>query len=715
MSESPFSPLWYRCVDLKPQLRSHARLHRHDYRDELWYVLEDPSSGRFHRFTPAAYHVIGLMDGTLSVEEIWRHAVRTLGEDAPTQGEMIHLLGQLHNADVLQSDVPPDVRELFSRHQRMQRVKWKQRLANPLAVRIPLLDPERFLARTLPLVRPIFGGLGVTVWIVVVALALGALSTHWSALTEDVVDRALSVQNLLILWAVYPFVKLLHELGHAFATKVWGGEVHEIGIMLLVLFPVPYVEASSASAFRSKRQRMLVGAAGILVEMFLAAVALLVWVNVETGAVSAIAYNVMLIGGVSTVLFNGNPLLRFDGYYVLADFIEMPNLATRSKQYLSYLTKRYLFNLQDIKSPAASSGERRWLFFYGVASFVYRMFIMFFIALFIASKYFVIGVVLAFWALLMTIVVPLAKALAFLFTSPQLSRNRPRATLVSGLLIAGLAAVLFALPIPLWTRSEGVVWVPDQAHVRAAADGLVVELLANEGDEVAPGQALVETKDPLILSHVRILQARLDELQAQLTAYEFADRTRAHVIRQEIVSAKADLGRARERVAALILRAPVHGVFVLPNASDLPGRFVRRGELIGYVRDPSVTTVRVVVDQDAIGLVRERTQSVQVRMAQWGSKPVPAVIQRAVPAATNRLPTRALGSTGGGRLLVDPRDGAGLRTLQRVFEMDLTLPRDVKAAQLGGRAFVRFDHGEASPASQLYRALRQLFLSRFNV
>ena len=433
MSESPFSPAWYRCAGLKPQLRSHARIHRHEYREELWYVLEDLSSGRFHRFTPPTYFVIGLMDGSLTVEEIWRHALEELGEDAPTQGEMIQLLAQLHGSDALQTDVPPDVLELFTRHNRQRRAKWKQRLLNPLAVRIPLFDPERFLVRLMPLVRPLFGWFGAALWLSVVALGLASLLAHWSELTEDVADRALSVTNLFALWLVYPLVKALHEFGHAFATKRWGGEVHEIGIMLLVLFPVPYVEASSASAFQSKWQRMLVGAAGILVELFLAALAMLVWVNVESGVVSTVAYNVMLIGAVSTLFFNGNPLLRFDGYYVLADAIEMPNLAMRSKRYLAYLVQHYLFGVSDAKSPATRRDERAWLLLYGVASFCYRMFIMFFIVLFVAGKYFIIGALLAVWAVVMQIVVPFAKMLSFLVTSPQLRRSRARAVVVSSL------------------------------------------------------------------------------------------------------------------------------------------------------------------------------------------------------------------------------------------------------------------------------------------
>jgi putative peptide zinc metalloprotease protein len=160
-------------------------------------------------------------------------------------------------------------------------------------------------------------------------------------------------------------------------ARRWGGEVHEIGLMLLVFSPVPYVDASSAWGFRDKRKRMVVGGVGIAVELFLGALALFVWLMVEPGMVRAVAYNVMLISGVSTLLFNGNPLLRFDGYYVLADAIEVPNLGARSNTYLGYLFQRYVLGIRTAESSAHSNGERAWMVVYGITSFFYRIFISF--------------------------------------------------------------------------------------------------------------------------------------------------------------------------------------------------------------------------------------------------------------------------------------------------------------------------------------------------
>jgi putative peptide zinc metalloprotease protein len=148
MSSELLSPSWYRIAELRPRLRSHVRIHRHHYRGELWYVLEDRVSRRTHRFNPVAHYVIGLMDGRRSMQDIWDSACDRFGDDAPTQDETIRLLGQLHSAEVLQSGVTPDVAELLRRKKRPS--TWLQNLRSPLAVRIPLFDPDRFLERWLP-------------------------------------------------------------------------------------------------------------------------------------------------------------------------------------------------------------------------------------------------------------------------------------------------------------------------------------------------------------------------------------------------------------------------------------------------------------------------------------------------------------------------------------------------------------------------------------
>ena len=394
MPEPLFSASWYRVAALRPRLRSHARIHRHTYRGHTWFVLQDFSTGRFHRFSPAAYRVIGLMNGQRAVDEIWRLACEELGDDAPSQDGMVRLLAQLHQADVLQSDITSDTAELFSRQERVRQGLLMRRFMSPFAVQIPLIDPERFLNRTIQYVRPLVSWAGLLVWLAVVLPAAGLAALHFDELTEGMLDRILTPQNLALIWLLFPVIKLLHEFGHAYMTKAFGGEIHDMGIMFLVLTPVPYVEASSASAFRRRYERVAVGSGGMLVEIFLAALATYVWVAVQPGIVRTVAFNTMLIGGLTTLLFNGNPLLRFDGYYILADYLEIPNLRQRAMQYLGYLLERYLLRNAEAEPPEASSGERAWLFSFGLASFFYRIVIVAAIAFLVLNWSLVAGIVL---------------------------------------------------------------------------------------------------------------------------------------------------------------------------------------------------------------------------------------------------------------------------------------------------------------------------------
>ena len=716
MSDSYFSPSWYRVAELKPRLRSHTQIHRHEYRGRVWYILQDHAGGKSHRFTPEAYRFIGLMDGQLTVQQLWDAVSIEAGDEAPTQDDIIRLLGQLHAADSLISDVAPDSEELFRRFQKHQRMKLKQRIWTPLAVRFPLFDPERFLERTYPYVRFLFNWFGVLLWLTVVGAGVVLAAVHWTDLTKDIVDQALTPQNLFLLWFVYPVVKSLHELGHGYAAKYAGGEVHEIGIMFLVLVPVPYIDVSSAWGFRDKHKRMLVGAAGIMVELFLGAIALFVWLSVESGTAHVVAYNVMLISGVSTLLFNGNPLLRFDGYYVLADGIEIPNLGNRANKHLGYLIQKYLFGTRDAETSADSRGEQVWFVMYGLAAFIYRMFIMFAIILYIGGKFFVVGVALAIWATITQIFIPLGKSMKFLFTSPRLRRNRKRSMGVSAIMFAVVVAIFFVLPAPFWTRADGITWPAEQSQVRVGADGFIVKLLTPAGTRVEAGQALIELRDPFLAARVAVLKARLKELNSQLRLVQTIDRVQTAVVREELTATRADLERARERSDALIIRSQRGGVFVIPQEQDLPNRFVRKGQLMAYVVEPSdLMAVRVVVPHDEIGLVHDQTKRVHVMPVGWDAEPFEATILRKVPGGTTMLPSAALGVSGGGRVAVDPRASDGRTTLERVFEVEIGLPSGAATAFLGRRMYVRFDHGYKPVGFQLYRALRQLFLRKFGV
>lgn len=715
MAGSSLSSSWYRVADLKPVLRTHAKVHRQRFRGRAWYVLQDPATGRMHRFAPGAYLAISLMDGKHTVEEIWVLVAKELEAAAPSQDDMIQLLTQLHMADILQSDVPPDLLELSQRRVRQRQSKWIKNFLNPMSIRFPLWDPDRFITLTYPYLKWLFTWRGGLLWLAVVTPALIMTASHWEDLTQNLSDRVLSSSNLLALWLVFPLVKLLHELGHAYTTKAGGGEVHEMGIMLLVLMPVPYVDATAATAFRSKRRRALVGAAGMMVELFLAALAMYVWLVVEHGIIHALAFNVIFVAGLSTIVFNGNPLLRFDGYYILSDLIEIPNLASRANQYVGYLVQRYAFRKRDAQPLAETRSERLWLTFYALASFAYRLFVTFAIVVFIAGELFFVGVILAMWSVASMLVIPVVKGIHHVFYSPALHRQRRRAV---GVTLGGIAfIVLFSLaaPMPFYRHAEGVIWVPEDAEIRANTAGFVQRLLVDSGVQVSKGEMVIESGDPDLITQLLSQRARVDQLVVQYSSSFLEDRLQAAITHDELEKERTLLARLENRVEELMVEARTSGRLVIPNAPDLPGKFMQQGELMGYVLEGPIRTVRVVLTQDDIDVVRSGLKSVHLKLIDRLSDTYTAKVLREVPGGRDQLPSKALALEQGGIHATDPRDENGTKTLARIFQFDLMLPPSVGDVSLGARVHVRFDLAPEPLAFRWYRASRQLLLSNFNV
>ncbi len=715
MSTSIFSASWYRVADLIPRLRSHAEIHRVSYRGQRWYLLQDHATGRFHRFSPAAHHLIGLMNGRRTLAEIWGLASEALGDDLPTQDETIRLLAQLYRTNALVTDAASDVVELVDRDESVRRREFWSNFRSPLAIKFALWDPERALERWLPRVRPVFSRTGFAIWTLVVGAAFLLAVENWRSLSEGLTDRVLATENLVLLWFSFPIVKLLHEFGHAFAVKRWGGETHEMGVMFLVGVPVPYVDASASSAFPSRWQRALVGAAGVFVELFVAALAMFVWVLVEPGAARAVAFNVMLIAGVSSLFFNGNPFLRFDAYYVLSDLLEIPNLGVRANQYWGYLVKRFVFGQAEAENPASTTTEALWLAGYAVGALVNRMLITLSIALFVASRLFFVGVLIASWSILQFAILPIGRHLRFVFFDSRIRAQRRRAIGWTLGLIAGTIVTLGFVPAPNWTSAEGVVWVRDDARVRAATAGIVEAFRVSPGSRVEEGEGLVKLVDPELDAERAVAEANLRANRAQYRLDRTRDLVQAEISRQSMEHAVRRLERVEEDQRALIVKSPTSGRFLVDSSRDWVGRYVERGETIGYVVDFDPLIVRVAVPARSVDLVRHRTVRVEARLVERLDRVHPATIVGEVPAATDALPSLALSTEGGGSIALDPARSGEARAFRTHFLFDLALDPGDPPIGIGERVYVRFTHDPEPIAIQLYRAVRRLLLSQFNV
>ena len=717
MAKTLFSPSWYRVAGFSPRLRTHVRLHRQRARELTWYIVQDDQSGQYHRLSPAAHWMLCMMDGRRTMRELWEGVSARVrqGEEHPTQDEIIRLLAQLHHADLLSGPMPPDMAELSERSRKHRRRELMQKMMNPMAVRVPVFDPDRLLTLTMGLVRPVFTVSGLLAWLAVVSTGLVLAFMHWEALSNDVVATAFTTQNLLLMAAIYPAVKVIHEFGHGYAVKVWGGEVHEMGLMFLVLMPVPYVDASAASGFQQKWRRALVASAGIMVEALLAALAIVFWVLAEPGLARAVAFNVALISGVSTVLFNGNPLLRFDGYYTLCDLAEIPNLGTRANRYFFYLARRLMFGVRGEDSPAVAPGEAQWFLVYAVGSFAYRIFIMLTIALFIADTLFFIGVALALFVIVHSIVWPVLKGVHYIATSPTLRHHRRRGCTVLGGLAASVALVAFAAPLPHRTVAQGVVQPPDNARVHALTNGIVAEILVTPGTHVGRGEPLIRMENMVLGGRLATQREVLRELELRHAAARIGDLKEARLLAERIRHARADVTLNERRQTDLVLRAPRTGTFIMSAAADWPGRYVNQGRLLAYVLGRSDPVARVVIPQDRVDLVRQRTHAVFVRRVEDPNTIFESRIVHAEPMAQRLLPSPALATSGGGDIVVDPTGEEEAQALEGMFSFDLELSGAPGEHYVGSRVHALFDHGSAPPASLLFRAARQLFLSRLGV
>ena len=666
-------------------------------------IIANQHNESYFRCSSSAESFLKLLDGSRTVEQAWNACQRsnTVGL---LQHDVILLMANLKSAGLLEdeSEQSGGIAPVASKPSSN---RWR----NPFAVKIPLIDPDEMLQKTVHWVKPLFSPVALFIWVGIMLAGLATVLLNYQALVEHGEARFSDPKNLIWYWLLYPVVKSLHEFGHAYATKLWGGAVHEMGITFLVFFPVPYVDSSAAHRFSSKNRRMMVCASGIAIELFLAAAALLVWTYTDNGLVHDLAFDIVIIGGVSTLLFNANPLLRFDGYYLLCELLEIPNLGTRADKYLGFIFKHYLLNMPDVRSPVSAMGEAKWLVIYGVLSRIYRIFISLFIAFWIAGKFLIIGVLLALWAVLGQLVYPFLRG-TYQLIPLVIKANRINRfmTVITVFFIVALSVLL--VPVSHSTYSEGIVNLPENAFVRASYDGIVTQVPLADGNSVNKGDLIVKLEDIELEARMHSLLAQLEESRARQQAVFLEDRSQADILDARAASIEADITVAKEQLASLDVVSATAGVISLPLASDLLGRYVSRGDVLGYVAGKDQISALVAIPQLDIDTVRQDSTSVEVKLSSRASETFKAEFIRELPQATDRLPNRLLGSGSGGRMAVDARDETGKQLLTKIFLVEIALPLELSGSYLGQRIYVRFVHANESVARRLLHRLNQLLL-----
>jgi len=739
-----FSENWHRVMGLRPRLRASFDTYRQQYRGKMWHVLADRANNQFFRLDDSAYHFVALLDGRRTVADAWQISNEKQGDAAPTQGEAIRLLGQLYTSNLLHADLPPDATAMFDRYRKRVQREVGGYLMNFLFLRIPLFDPQRILAAWVHVFGWLFSWVGFALWLGV--LAYGGI--HLVGRGEELFHAAmpqqlLKTENLLLLYLTFAVIKAIHEFGHGFACAHFGrksgtgGEVHTIGIMLLVFMPVPYVDASSSWAFRNKWRRAIVGAAGMYVELAVAAIAAVVWANTSPQDLAhAIAFNTIFIASISTLLFNGNPLLRFDGYYILSDVLEIANLSNRAKQYAYYLTRKYAFGVRNAIDPSYGVGERFWLMTYYIASTIYRVLICLGIALYLLfglpEPIFPIACILVLLTLVTWIAMPTGKYLKYLFTTPELERTRPRAMAISAVVVTAVITPLVAWPVPERTTAEGVVEPTRLALVHMGADGFVAATLPSGRMVTAGADVLVDAENAELLSRRHELEAERTGVMLRIKKAENERSGElAQALEERLDAVDQSLQRVDDELRALALHAPFDGVWVSPDAERLTGTFIPRGQQVGMVADPNELIIRVAADQslgpriiDEIGTGPDAI--VELRIKGRADVTLTGYIDEVRRFGQQKLPSQALGYHAGGSMAIDPNDRQADRAVEPFFEVHIRPFTDAPAEGgddgasttspatllIGQRVVARFTLPDRPLAMQWWTDLLRLFQRR---
>ena len=713
---STFSESWHRVAGLRVSLGTTVKVRKQMFRGELWYILYDAFNNQYFRLRPEAHDFVVRLRRDRTVEEVWQECLERNPDDAPGQEDVIQLLTQLYFANLLYFEVPADSEKLFERFKKRRRKEIQSKLMSIMFFRMPLLDPERFLRRVQTLIRLIVSPLGALIWFAVVGAACKLVVDRFDAALEQV-QGILAPDNLILLYLGLVVIKTLHEFGHAVVCKRFGGEVHTMGVMLLVFTPLPYMDATSSWSFRSRWRRALVGGAGMLTEVFVAALAAFYWAYSGPGALHSVAYNMMFIASISTVLFNGNPLLRFDGYYILSDLLDIPNLHTRALRHLRHLCERYLFGYKDSHSPAVTLRESVWLSVFGVLSGIYRVVVFTGIIFFVADKFLLAGLIMALICVISWVIVPVFRFVVYLASSPRLSRTRLRAVVLSVIIVAGIGSFLGVCPFPNRFRAPGVIESVDYARVVNDAPGYVKEVFVKSGTRIRVGEPLIELYDRESELETDAVRAQRDETLAMMRRAQSERTADLEPLQKRLETIETKLRDLKELRAALVVRARRPGIWVSPKSNEMVGAWIPRGTMVGEIINEDSFRFSAVVSQDeAANLFVDQIRRAEVRI--YGQEGSNVEVSRfaIIPFQHEQLPSAALGWRGGGDVAVSVTDDSGLKATEPFFQIYADLVPCLGTTFFHGRSGkLRFTLHPKPLLSQGVRKLRQILQKRYQV
>ncbi|HEY7424268.1 MAG TPA: hypothetical protein VH682_08585, partial [Gemmataceae bacterium] len=508
---------------VRVRLRRDLGIEAQKYEGRTFHVVKDPVSLRYYRLKDNEYFLLQFLDGKHTLEDAQKEYEVRYRPDRLKLEDVEAFAQQLINAGLAQNESPRAGKQLYEQRAKRRRNEWMQTLTNILYIKIPVFDPDWLLKRMLRWVGWIFSLWFFALSVGLMLSAAGLVATHFETFRKHLPEQHMffRFQTVMYMWAALGVVKVIHEFGHGLSCKVFGGEVHEMGALFLCLSPALYCNVSDAWTLPNKWHRIIISSAGIYVELVIAAIATFVWWNFETDRfIYNLALSLMVVCSVSTVVFNANPLMRYDGYYVLADWLEIPNLRERSNRFLKNLVLEHCLGVEVTPEPYMALWRRLLFLTYAVGSYIYRWVVTFAILYFLYSflrpyKLEVISQMLALGAAGSMAGWPLFRMGKALYRRGRLPDMKKWRVLASAAVVTALILFACFVPVPVSRiRVPAVVQAaPDRAatgkvFVHHEPGGILVNLHVRPGDRVTAGEVLAEFSDHDL--ETKLLEARTE-------------------------------------------------------------------------------------------------------------------------------------------------------------------------------------------------------------
>ncbi|MFI5455823.1 MAG: HlyD family efflux transporter periplasmic adaptor subunit [Isosphaerales bacterium] len=716
---APALPFGQSAEHLKVKLRPDLVVQPQFYEGMTHYVIKDPLALKYFRFKIEEYFLLQQFDGKLTLQEVKKAFERKYRPQTISIEDLTRFVAQLHEAGIIQIDSAEQAKVLIRRRKKNRWRKVWAFLANILFIKIPIIDPERLLTRMYPFFRWIFTKTFITLSVMSMLLAVSLVISQWKTFYDKLPDfqSFFNWWTIMSFWASLAIVKIIHEFGHGLTAKHYGGEVHEMGILFLVLTPALYCDVTDSWLLPNKWHRIWISAAGIYVECFLASLATFIWWYSTPGLLNSLAMATMFICSVNTILFNANPLLRYDGYYVMADWLEIPNLRIKSTQFFAYLIQEKVLGL-EIPVQSYLPRSRRYLFvIYAVASYLYRWFVSFAILWFLSQvlkkwKLEQVAYLLAVAALVPLLGMPVYQIGKFLRTPGRMRKvKKARASAFAAAAIALVAGILL-IPTPLRIQGSILLKLSHPDVLYAEVEGRLVELNVKNGDWVKKDTVLAKLSNPEKLKDLFQRQSDHDSNYHKYLWYrgspELENRAQAKQYEEFAENLEPMIEKIVEQIGKLTLISARDGQVVGSPHKETLGQWLKPGKPFCEVGDPHHLEAHLIIDQADVHLIRP-DRVAWLKVYGRGEMTYKSRVSQISPRSREEIDT-SMSNMAGGEVAAKPDQKTGAaKPLTAVYEVVVPLENPELKLEPGLRGFAKIDGGTYPLAWWLWRWWNKMF------